>query len=219
MRSKATSPTRTAAIRRPARGHRAGRRRAKAALVDAEVGALLRVLAIAVGAQDSRDRHRHRLLRNLAGGALPADGMLDDDGNRPRTRTGSTGELRARRPGAARQRHSRRRPAHGRQGLRTVLTSIFQDGDKKRYVPLLDRLVSLLRPGGLLVTDNVLWDGKVVPGFTEGSAKAAAQGSSKDMAERSAKASAEMGADDENTRAIVEHNEKCGCPPGACVDW
>ena len=42
---------------------------------------------------------------------------------------------------------------------------IFQDGDKKLYLPLLDRLVGLLRPGGLLVTDNVLWDGEVVPGF------------------------------------------------------
>ena len=30
---------------------------------------------------------------------------------------------------------------------------------------MLDRLVELLRPGGLLVTDNVLWDGEVVPGF------------------------------------------------------
>ena len=42
---------------------------------------------------------------------------------------------------------------------------IFQDGDKRLYVPMLDRLVELLRPGGLLVTDNVLWDGEVVPGF------------------------------------------------------
>ena len=42
---------------------------------------------------------------------------------------------------------------------------IFQDGDKHLYGPLLDRLVDLLRPGGLLVTDNVLWDGEVVPGY------------------------------------------------------
>jgi predicted O-methyltransferase YrrM len=42
---------------------------------------------------------------------------------------------------------------------------IFQDGDKRLYGPLLDRLVHLLRAGGLLVTDNVLWDGEVVPGF------------------------------------------------------
>jgi predicted O-methyltransferase YrrM len=42
---------------------------------------------------------------------------------------------------------------------------IFQDGDKAQYAPMLDRLITLLRPGGLLVTDNVLWSGDVVPGF------------------------------------------------------
>lgn len=44
---------------------------------------------------------------------------------------------------------------------------IFQDGDKAQYAPMLDRLVALLRPGGLLVTDNVLWGGDVVPGFVD----------------------------------------------------
>ena len=42
---------------------------------------------------------------------------------------------------------------------------IFQDGDKKQYEPMLERLLQLLRPGGVLVTDNVLWSGEVVPGF------------------------------------------------------
>jgi predicted O-methyltransferase YrrM len=42
---------------------------------------------------------------------------------------------------------------------------IFQDGDKQLYEPLLDRLVDHLRPAGVLVTDNVLWDGEVVEGF------------------------------------------------------
>jgi predicted O-methyltransferase YrrM len=42
---------------------------------------------------------------------------------------------------------------------------VFQDGDKRGYEPMLDRLVALLRPGGVLVTDNVLWDGEVVPGL------------------------------------------------------
>ncbi len=42
---------------------------------------------------------------------------------------------------------------------------IFQDSDKQLYEPMLDRLVGLLRPGGLLVADNVLWDGEVVPGY------------------------------------------------------
>ena len=42
---------------------------------------------------------------------------------------------------------------------------IFQDSDKQLYEPMLDRLVELLRPGGLLVADNVLWNGEVIPGF------------------------------------------------------
>ena len=42
---------------------------------------------------------------------------------------------------------------------------IFQDSDKKLYAPMLDRLIELLRPGGLLVADNVLWNGEVVPGY------------------------------------------------------
>jgi len=42
---------------------------------------------------------------------------------------------------------------------------IFQDSNKSLYEPMLDRLVSLLRPGGLLLTDNVLWSGEVIPGY------------------------------------------------------
>ena len=42
---------------------------------------------------------------------------------------------------------------------------IFQDGSKRLYEPLLDRLIKHLRPGGLLVSDNVLWSGEVVDGF------------------------------------------------------
>lgn len=42
---------------------------------------------------------------------------------------------------------------------------IFQDSDKQLYEPMLDRLIELLRPGGLLVADNVLWNGEVVPGY------------------------------------------------------
>ena len=45
---------------------------------------------------------------------------------------------------------------------------IFQDGDKPGYLTMLDRLHDLLRPGGILVTDNVLWSGAVVPGMTPG---------------------------------------------------
>jgi predicted O-methyltransferase YrrM len=67
---------------------------------------------------------------------------------------------------------------------------IFQDGDKALYVPMLDRLVDILRPGGLLVTDNVLWDGEVVPGFV-----------------------AEPKREPKDTRAIAEYNERLNAHP------
>jgi predicted O-methyltransferase YrrM len=134
-------------------------------LVDAEVGALLRVLATAVNA-------RHILEVGTCigysgiwlAGALPAGGML------------LTIELDADRARIARENFSRA----GISDRVNVMIGdaerlvakvagpfdlIFQDGAKKLYSPLLDRLVALLRPGGLLVTDNVLWDGEVVPGF------------------------------------------------------
>ena len=44
---------------------------------------------------------------------------------------------------------------------------VFQDGDKQQYGPMLAKLAPLVRPGGLLVTDNILWDGEVVPGYTD----------------------------------------------------
>jgi predicted O-methyltransferase YrrM len=42
---------------------------------------------------------------------------------------------------------------------------IVQDGGKDQYASVLDRLVALLRPRGVLVSDNILWQGDVVPGF------------------------------------------------------
>jgi len=48
---------------------------------------------------------------------------------------------------------------------------IFQDGDKFGYEPMLDRIIALLRPNGVLITDNVLWSGDVVPGFPQGTQK------------------------------------------------
>ena len=67
---------------------------------------------------------------------------------------------------------------------------IFQDGDKQLYSPMLDRLVALLRPRGLLVTDNVLWDGEVAPGFV-------------DTPKRPA----------EDTRAVAEYNVRVAAHP------
>jgi predicted O-methyltransferase YrrM len=42
---------------------------------------------------------------------------------------------------------------------------IFQDSDKQLYEAMLDRLVDLLRPGGVLISDNILWSGEVVEGY------------------------------------------------------
>ena len=158
-------------------------------LVDAEVGALLRVLAVAVNA-------KHMLEIGTAVGysgiwlaqALPPGGML------------MTLEMDPERAREARENFERAGvadrvsilPGDAQRTIAKVsgpFDLIFQDGDKRLYTPLLDRLVALLRPGGLLVTDNVLWDGKVAPGF------------------------APSAAEDENTRAIAEYNQRVAAHP------
>lgn len=159
-------------------------------LVDAEVGALLRVLATSVGAS--------RILEiGTAIGysgiwlarALPPDGMLvtmefDEDRAREArdnfARAGLSGRVSV---------------VVGDAQLKIAKVAgpfdlIFQDGDKKLYTPLLDRLVALLRRGGLLVTDNVLWDGEVVPGF---------QGAPRQ--------------NPDDTRAIIEYNQRVAAHP------
>ncbi len=134
-------------------------------LIDAEVGALLRVLVTAIGA-------RRVLEIGTAVGysgiwmaaALPADGMLlTIERNADRVREARENFARA---GVA----ARVNVMTGDAGLLVNKVAgpfdlIFQDGAKPLYVAMLDRLISLLRPGGLLVTDNVLWDGEVVPGY------------------------------------------------------
>ncbi|MGB0836922.1 MAG: O-methyltransferase [Flavobacteriaceae bacterium] len=39
---------------------------------------------------------------------------------------------------------------------------VFIDADKENYNAYFDLVVPLMRPGGLILTDNVLWSGKVV---------------------------------------------------------
>ncbi len=73
---------------------------------------------------------------------------------------------------------------------------IFQDGDKVSYGPMLDRLVDLLRPGGAIVTDNVLWDGEVVPGFVPEPKRTPA-----------------------DTAAIAAYNERLAADPRLTVSW
>jgi len=134
-------------------------------LVDAEVGALLRTLAIAVNATRILEIGTAIGYSGIwLAGALPPGGMLI---------TMEMDEARAR---EARENFARAGVADrvsvvvGDAQLKLAKVAgpfdvIFQDGDKQQYEPMLDRLVALLRPRGLLVTDNVLWDGEVAPGF------------------------------------------------------
>jgi predicted O-methyltransferase YrrM len=159
-------------------------------LIDAEVGALLNVLARAVGA-------RRVLEIGTAIGysgiwlarALPAGGML------------LTMEMNPERARAARANFDRAGVADrtsvivgdAQRMLAKVagpFDLIFQDGDKLQYEPMLDRLVDRLRSGGLLVTDNVLWDGEVVPGFV-----------------------AQPQRDPKDTQAIAAYNERLNSHP------
>lgn len=158
-------------------------------LVDAEVGALLRVLATTVGAT--------RILEigtciGYSGvwlaRALPKDGMLF---------TMEMDEARAR---IAKRNFEKAGVADrvsvmvGDAQLKIVKVNgpfdlVFQDGAKSLYNTLLEPIVAKLRPGGVLVTDNVLWDGKVVPGFLPTEAT------------------------DADTRAIAEYNERINAHP------
>ena len=156
-------------------------------LVDAEVGMLLRVLATAVGARRALEIGTAIGYSAIwIAGALPADGSL-------LTMEMDQGRAREARENLARAGVGDR--VNVMVGDAKLLVSkvsgpfdlIFQDGDKHLYVPLLDRLVALLRPGGLLVTDNVLWDGRVVPGYA------------KDV--------------DESTLAIAEYNQRLAAHP------
>ncbi len=159
-------------------------------LVDAEVGALLRVLATAIGAQRILEIGTAIGYSGIwLGGALPPDGMLI-------TLELDEGRAKEARENFARAGLSDRASVIvGDAQLKIAKVSgpfdlIFQDGDKRLYSPLLDRLVGLLRPRGLLVTDNVLWNGEVVSGFTDHPTQ-----------------------DPDDTRAIAEYNERLAAHP------
>jgi caffeoyl-CoA O-methyltransferase len=47
-------------------------------------------------------------------------------------------------------------------GLAGPFDFAFVDADKQNYPRYYDRILPLLRPGGLLVVDNVLWSGRVL---------------------------------------------------------
>ena len=158
-------------------------------LIDAEVGALLNVLVLALGARTVLEVGAAVGYSGiwLARG-LPEGGMLYTFEIDPERAT----EARA---NFARANLADRATVMVGDAARLIekvagpFDLIFQDGAKALYGPLLDRLVALLRPGGLLVTDNVLWDGEVAPGFT--------------TARR----------DPETTKLIAAYNEKLAAHP------
>src|SRR5262245_21563515 len=134
-------------------------------LVDAEVGALLRVLALSTGATRILEIGTAIGYSGIwLAGALSKGGMLlTMEMNQDRAMIARDNFARA---GLADRVNVIVGDAHRMLAkIAGPFDLIFQDGDKRLYVPMLDRLVELLRPGGLLVTDNVLWDGEVVPGF------------------------------------------------------
>lgn len=159
-------------------------------LIDAEVGALLRVLATAAGATRILEIGTAVGYSGIwLAGALPAGGML------------ITMEMNEARAQEARENFARAGLSDrvtlivGDATLKIAKVAgpfdlVFLDTDKRLYGPLLDRLVALLRPGGLLVTDNVLWSGEVVPGFVTRPRR-----------------------DPDDTRAVSEYNERVAAHP------
>lgn len=159
-------------------------------LIDAEVGALLRVLAMAAGATRILEIGTAIGYSGIwLAGALPAGGML------------ITMEMNEARAQEARENFARAGLSDrvtlivGDATLKIAKVAgpfdlVFLDTDKRLYGPLLDRLVALLRPGGLLVTDNVLWSGEVVPGFVTRPRR-----------------------DPADTRAVSEYNERVAAHP------
>jgi len=143
-------------------GHRLG-----LPIIDAEVGLLLQLLAVAIGARRILEIGTANAYSAIwMARALPSDGMLltiEIDRSRAEiARRNFEGAGLARRAtvmvgDAARLIHKVTGP----------FDLIFNDGDKLQYGLLLDRLVEIVRAGGLLVTDNVLWDGEVAPGFAK----------------------------------------------------
>jgi predicted O-methyltransferase YrrM len=134
-------------------------------LIDSEVGALLRVLAVAIGAARILEIGTAIGYSGLwLAGALPATGLLlsmeiDPDRARVARENFARGGVADRVNVVVGDAQRMLAKVSGPFDL------VFQDGSKRQYGPMLDRLVDLLRPGGLLVTDNVLWSGDVVPGL------------------------------------------------------
>lgn len=135
------------------------------AIVRPDTGALLHTLALACGAKRILEIGTSIGYSTLwLASALPADGMM------------ITMECEAAVAGRARDHLA----VAGCGSLVSVMVGdatrflhkiagpfdlIFQDSDKTLYQTMHHRLVELLRPGGVLVADDILWSGEVIPGY------------------------------------------------------
>lgn len=134
-------------------------------LIDAEVGVLLQVLATSIRAERILEIGTAIGYSGIwLANALPPGGMLFTMENDPHL--AAEAKTNFARAGLA----DRVSVMVGDAALKVLKVAgpfdlIFQDGAKPLYNTLLDKLIALLRPGGVLVTDNVLWDGEVVPGY------------------------------------------------------
>jgi predicted O-methyltransferase YrrM len=172
-----------------------GRRR-NLPLAFAEAGALLRVQALAVGARRILEIGTAIGYSGLwLAAALPPDGMLitierdperAEEARRNFERAGFSSRVSVIIGDASRMLHK----------LAGPFDLIFQDGPKTAYVPMLDPLVALLRTGGLLITDNVLWHGEVVPGLLSAPVRGPVE-----------------------TAAIAEYNERLASDPRLLTTW
>lgn len=134
-------------------------------LVDAETGALLRVLAAAIGARRILEIGTSIGYSGIwLARAMPPDGMLISIEVDPSLAAAARANF-ARSDVAGRAHVMVGDAARVLHKLAGPFDFIFQDADKLQYDSLHDRLVALLRPGGILAIDNVLWDGEVVPGY------------------------------------------------------
>jgi predicted O-methyltransferase YrrM len=134
-------------------------------LVDPASGRLLRTLALAIGARrilEIGTAIGYSALWMAA--ALPPDGLIisiEADPNRAAVardnfeRAGVASQVSVIVGDATRYLHKVAGP----------FDLVFQDSHKPLYGVMLGRLVELLRPAGILVSDNVLWSGEVIEGY------------------------------------------------------
>ncbi|MBN1790320.1 MAG: O-methyltransferase [Bacteroidales bacterium] len=50
-------------------------------------------------------------------------------------------------------------------GLRENFDLVFIDGDKEQYLEYYQQSMKTIKTGGFIIADNVLWGGKVLPGY------------------------------------------------------